>query len=83
MIATDNQFRFLRDLYAPSIGWKEANRWVQIMRVRKVSKEDASKEIERLLKLKMRGQYREPLDYTKEHLKEEDDKNFNNWWDRR
>lgn len=79
-MATDSQYRYLRDLYAKAIGWSEANRWVQVLRVRDISKSEASKEIERLVNLKTHGQYTGPLDYTKDRVKEEDDPNYNDWW---
>lgn len=79
-LASRAQLQFLRNLYEPAIGYLEANRWVEVLRVRGISGGEASKEISRLLDLKAKGQYREPLNYTKEKVAEEDDPKFNKWW---
>lgn len=78
--ATNAQLQYLRNLYEPAIGYLEAQRWVEILRVRKVTTREASREITRLLGLKSQGQYTAPLGYTKEKVAEEDDPKFNKWW---
>lgn len=78
--ATNAQLQYLRNLYEPAIGYQEANRWVEILRIRKITSREASREITRLLGLKSRGQYAAPMDYKKEKVAEEDDPNYNAWW---
>ena len=79
-MASSRQYNYLRDLYEPAIGWTEANRWVQVLKVRNLTSAEASKEITRLQQLKIKGQDTSPKDYTKDHVPEEDDPKFNAWW---